>query len=64
MTTKQLKLRRLGEVLAAGVILGLACYPRSCFFQELGGRDPGFYFWAPPFLSAQRGGNREHSGGY
>lgn len=27
VTTKQLKLRRLGEVLAAGVILGLACHP-------------------------------------
>lgn len=45
--TKQLKLRP-GEVLAVGRYFRLAT--GSCFFWESEGRDPGFYFWALPFL--------------
>lgn len=39
-----------GEVLAAGVILGLAGHPGSCFSWKSAGRTLKFYFWALPFL--------------
>lgn len=37
---KQLKLLRLEEVLAAGVILGLACHPRLLFLLGVWGEGP------------------------
>ena len=48
MPTKQLKLPRPGEVLAAGVILGLACHPRILFLLGVWGEGLEFYFWPPP----------------
>ena len=51
MPTKQLKLPRPGEVLAAGVILGLACHPRILFLLGVWGEGLEFYFWPPPFLA-------------
>lgn len=71
VTTKQLKLRRPREVLAAGVILGLACHPQLLFPLGAWGEGPLVLFLGSPLppcllpsLSARRGGNRDHSGCY
>lgn len=49
--TKQLRLPRPQEVLAAGVILGLACHPQLLFLLGVwGGGTLECYFWALPFL--------------